>query len=176
MPIVPFDRLPPDARVWLFAASDPLSATDAGRLLDEVDGFLAGWQAHGTPLVCGRDWRHGRFVAVGVDQSAAGASGCSIDGLFRALQRLQSSLGTALVGGGRIFFRDARGDIRCVDRPAFARLAAEGSVGPETPVFDLSVTTAGAYRAAFERPASESWHRELLGAPAAGRASPAASG
>ena len=162
MPIVSFAQLPDDARVWIFAASDPLSAANAEQLLDEVDGFLEHWKAHGEPLTCARDWRDDRFVAIGVDQSTAGASGCSIDGLFRALQRLQSSLGTALVGGGRVFYREAGGDIRCVDRRAFSRLATEGAVGPDTPVFDLSVTSAVAYRGSFERPARDSWHRELL--------------
>jgi hypothetical protein len=162
MPIVPFQQLPPEARVWIFAASDPLAPGEASRLLAEVDAFLGEWNAHGEALTCGRDWRDRRFVAIGVDQTAAGASGCSIDGLFRVLQRLQQALGTALIGGGRVFYREPDGDIRCVDRAAFASLAADGRVGSETPVFDTSVTTARAYRDAFERQAGESWHRELL--------------
>ena len=164
MPIVPFDQLPSDARVWVFAASDPLSPASGRLLLEEVDAFLAGWNAHGAPLTCARDWRDERFVAIGVDQSTAGASGCSIDGLFRTLQRLQSSLGTPLVGGGRVFYRDGDATVRRADRATFARLASEGVVGPDTPVFDLAVVTAGEYREGFERPASASWHRELIDA------------
>jgi hypothetical protein len=174
MPIVSFSQLPDDARVWVFAASDPLPPANAGRLLDEVDAFLEQWQAHGEPLTCARDRRDDRFVVIGVDQSTAGASGCSIDGLFRALQRLQSSLGTTLVGGGRVFYRDNGGTVRCVDRREFSRRAAAGAVGPGTAVFDLSVTTAGAYREGFERPARDSWHRELLTAGDSRPAAPSA--
>jgi hypothetical protein len=162
MPAVPFDTLPDDARLWVFAAADTVTGDAAERLLAEVDRFLAGWAAHGEPLRAARAWRDDRFLAVAVDQSTAGASGCSIDGLFRALQRLEPELGTSLVAGGRVFWRDAGGAVRAADRPRFAAAAREGTVGGSTAVFDTSVTTAGDWRARFERPAGEGWHRSLL--------------
>ena len=97
MPSVPFDTLPDDARLWVFASAEPLGAEQSARLLQEVDAFLATWAAHGDPLRAARDWRDDRFLAVGVDQSTAGASGCSIDGLFRRLQALEPALGTTLL-------------------------------------------------------------------------------
>lgn len=164
MPRVPFESLPDDARVWVFAATSPLDEPAANRLLQAVDEFLAHWNAHGAPLVCGRDWRDDRFLAIGVDQSTAGASGCSIDGLFRTLARLEPELGTSMLGGGRVYYRDADGRVQMATRPAFNALAREGRIGPDTPVFDTALTTAGAWRGAFERPARESWHAELIGA------------
>lgn len=162
MPMVPFDSLPDDARVWVFGASDALRGDLEDALLRHVDSWLAGWQAHGAPLTCARDWRDGHFLAIGVDQSAAGASGCSIDALFHILQGLERTLGTSLVAGGRVFYRDARGDVQCVDRGAYAIRARAGEIGGATPVFDTTVTTAEAYRARFERPALASWHAQLV--------------
>ncbi|MGQ0539864.1 MAG: hypothetical protein ACT4R6_13025, partial [Gemmatimonadaceae bacterium] len=123
---------------------------------------LAGWQAHGLPLTCARDWRDDSFLAVGVDQRDAHASGCSIDGLFRTLQRLEPALGTSLVEGGRVFYRDPDGRIVCVSRAQFAERAAAGVIAASTPVFDTAVTAAAGYREGFEQPASASWHAELL--------------
>src|SRR4030095_2109071 len=114
--------------------------------LDAVDGFLAQWNAHGSPLVCGRAWRDDRFLAVGVDQSTAGASGCSIDGLFRTLARLEPELGTTLLGGGRVYYRDADGRVKAATRKTLGELARAGRIGPDTPTFDTSVTTAAAWR------------------------------
>ena len=167
MPSVPFATLPDDARLWVFAAAAPLDAAAERELLEAVDRFLDRWAAHGHPLRSAREWREGRFLAVGVDQSTAGASGCSIDGLHRALQALEPRLGTSLLGGGRVFWRDAGGAIRAVDRARFAAAAAEGAVTAATPVFDTSVTTVGDWRTRLERPARESWHAALL--PAAAR-------
>src|SRR5258708_6404279 len=109
MPIVPFDTLPDSARVWVFASDRPLDGDRANELLAAVDEYLATWSAHGVPLRCGREWRDARFLAIGVDITAENASGCSIDGLFRRLQQLEQSLGSRLVGGGRVFFRTQSG-------------------------------------------------------------------
>ena len=162
MPIVNFDTLPEDARVWVFGSDRPLDATAARRLLGVVDAHLAQWAAHGAPLTSARDWRDDRFLAVAVDQRTAGASGCSIDALFRQLQTLERELGISIVGGGRIFYRDSTGSVQSTDRTGFADLADHGSVGPETIVFDPTVTTLGAWRHGFERRASESWHGSLI--------------
>jgi hypothetical protein len=163
MPQVPFDALPSDARVWVFGAANELTHPASERLLDTVDAFLGQWNAHGSPLTCGREWRDGRFLAIGVDQSAAGASGCSIDGLFRTLTRLEPELGTSLLGGGRVYYRDLEGRVNAATRKTFSELGREGRIGPETPTFDTSVTTASAWREQFERPARESWHAQLIG-------------
>jgi len=158
MPIVPFESLPDDARLWIFGAEHPLAGPAADRLLTEVDDFLATWRAHGAPLACARDWRDGRFLAIAVDQRTAGASGCSIDGLFRRIQGLQAELGTSFVAGGRVYYRDPAGAIQSVPRHAFAA----AGVTPDTRVFDTALTTAGEYRGGFEKRVAESWHATLL--------------
>lgn len=162
MPLVPFDQLPDDARVWVFGAQAPLDEVDAPRLLSAVDGFLLTWKAHATPLTCARDFRDEHFLAVGVDERASDASGCSIDGLFRVLQRIEEGIGTSMVGGGLVYFRDASGLVLHCTRAQFTAMAAMGEVNGETRVFDLTVTTAGDYRAHFERKAKDGWQRELL--------------
>lgn len=162
MPVIPFQDLPGNARVWVFAASDALPEEKAQPLLGAVDEYMEQWKAHGLPLTCGRDWRDGRFLAIGVDQRDAHASGCSIDGLFRTLQRLEATLGTSLVGGGRVFYRVADGKIVCVSRADFAARAAAGSIADDTPVFDTTVVNAATYRERFEQPAAASWHGALL--------------
>jgi hypothetical protein len=144
--MVEFNALPDDARVWVFAADRALSAPESELLLREVDAFLREWKAHGEPLTCARDWRDSQFLAVGVDQSTTGASGCSIDGLFRVFKALAPAIGTSLLGGGRVFWRDAAGAVRMTDRPGFKRLVAEGSVGVGTSVFDMTVESAGGWR------------------------------
>jgi hypothetical protein len=162
MPRVDFRSLPDDARVWVFAADRPVTGPAAERLLGEVDGFLDGWAAHGQPLTCARDWREDRLLAIAVDQRDAHASGCSVDGLFRILGSLQATIGASLLGGGRVLYRDASGAVRTVSRDEFGTLATQGTVTGETPVFDATVSTAGAWRERLEKPAAESWHAALL--------------
>lgn len=167
MPRIPFDELPDDARIWIFGASDSLSTDTQKRMLSAVDAWLDQWTAHGEPLTCGRDWREGRFLVVGVDQRTAGASGCSIDALFHVLKGLETTLGTTFRGGDRIFYRVGTESIVVADRDSFAALASEGLVDETTPVFDTALSDAGSYRRAFEVPLGGSWHRQLI-SPATG--------
>lgn len=162
MPLVSFDTLPDDARVWVFGSDAPVSPERAAPLLDAVDGFLARWNAHGHPLTSARAWADDHFLVIGVDQSTAGASGCSIDGLFRTLRALEPEIGASLLGGGRVFYRGADGRVRSVDRAAFAALGADGTVSAATPVLDPTVETKRDLRERFERPAREGWAGELL--------------
>ena len=55
MPLVPFESVPDDARVWVFGSDSPLDPPGARRLLADVDAYLAQWNAHGSPLTCARD-------------------------------------------------------------------------------------------------------------------------
>ncbi len=162
MPRVSFESLPPSARVWVFAAERPITGSASERLLDAVDAHLDRWNAHGYPLTCARQWAENRFLAIGVDQTTAGASGCSIDGLFRVLKGLESELGTRLVGGGTVFYRDPSGPIVAVSREEFSELAADGAVRPDTRVFDTTVATVADWRSRFETETARSWHANLL--------------
>lgn len=162
MPLVQIEDLPDSARAWVFGADRTLDQAPAALLLREVDRFLSQWHAHGAPLTVGRDWKYGRFLTVAVDQSTAGASGCSIDGLFRALKALEPRLGASLVTSGCVFYRGPNEAIECVARDLFTALSAQGKIKPDTHVFDSSVTTLGEWRARFELEAAQSWHSGLL--------------
>ena len=162
MPIVPISDLPDSSRAWVFGSDRTLDSAKSEQLLNEVDRFLAGWKAHGAPLRSGRDLRYGRFLTVAVDPTTAGASGCSIDGLFRALKSFETQLGASLVTSGLVFYRDANGEVQSVDRDRFASLSADGRITPATSVFDPTVTTLGEWKARFELIAKNSWHAGLL--------------
>lgn len=162
MPRVPFDELPDSARVWIFPTDRPLDATERGEILSAVDRFLDGWNAHGTPLKGGRDWRHERFLIVGVDEEAAPPSGCSIDALVRVFKEKESELDVRLLDRAPVWYRED-GGIRAVGRGEFRELARDGEVGPGTVVFDPSVTRMEDVRdGSWEGPAARSWHARLL--------------
>ena len=162
MPLVRMEDLPDNSRTWVFGADRDVEESSAKLLLREVDRFLSEWHAHGTPLTVARDWRDNRFLTIAVDQSTAGASGCSIDGLYRSLKALEPKLGASLVTSGLIFYRDANGRIDSADRERFATLSAQGKITPDTRVFDPTVTTLREWRARFELNAEDSWHAKLM--------------
>ena len=162
MPVVQFEELPDSSRTWVFGSDRTLDAAQSKALLTEVDRFLPQWKAHGSDLTVGRDWKYARFLTVAVDQSTAGASGCSIDGLFRTLKSLEPKLGASLVTSGLIFYCDETGEVRSVDREEFAALGAQGRISARTRVFDPTVTSLGEWRARFQLDLKDSWHAKLI--------------
>ena len=163
MPVIPFESLPDSSRVWVFGSDRPLTENGTTVLLDSVDDHLANWKAHGAPLTVSRQWRDGRFLVIGVDQNTAGATGCSIDGLFRVLQDVEREAGASLVGGGRVFYRDAHGTVQSAPRGDLAALSGGGEITHDSVVFDTTITDLGSFRACFERPAKDTWVRDLIG-------------
>lgn len=161
MSVVQFESLPNDSRVWVFGSDKTLDSDQTKMLMSAVDVFLQQWKAHGAELTVGREWRAGRFLTIAVDQSTAGASGCSIDGLFRTLKSLEPKLGASMVTSGLIFYKDSNGAVQSVSREGFTELGTSGQVGPQTRVFDTTVTSLAEWRARFELDLKESWHARL---------------
>ena len=160
MPQVLFSALPAHARLWVFAAERPVTGAAADRLLNEVDAFVSSWQAHGAPLTAARDWRYNQFLLVGVDERAAGVSGCSIDALTRSLKQLESELGLSLLENSPVYYRD-RDTIQRASRAEFKAMAQRGAVTAQTTVFDNTVPTVGALRQ-WETAAGVSWHAKAF--------------
>ena len=164
-----FSDLPDDSRLWVFAASRALTPEESGTLIGRVDEFLAGWQAHGHPVVGARDLRLDQFLLVAADERATGVSGCSIDSLYRVLKEAERDLGIGLLDSSLVFYRDGDGTVRAASRPDFRELLRDGAVDEDTPVFDNTVSTVGALRAGgWDTPLRDSWHARAFPVAAGG--------
>ena len=165
MPMVPFGDLPDSARVWIFAADEPLGDAERARILSAVDSFLDTWTAHGAPLRGGREIVYDRFLVVGVDEGAALPSGCSIDALVRVFKGLESALGRSLLDRSSVWYRGGggAGRVERASRAEFKALARDGKVTGRTVVFDNAVTRMDRFRGGgWEKEARDSWHGRLF--------------
>src|SRR6478609_8663044 len=89
---IPFEKLPPHSRVWLYQADRPFSADEEKIISNSLTNFCSCWEAHGNPLQTSFKIEYHQFVILTVDESSAGASGCSIDGSVRVLKELGNQL------------------------------------------------------------------------------------
>lgn len=154
---VAIDQLSNAADIWIFGISPALDEEKSRVLLGQVDAFLDDWAAHGIPIRGARDLREGSFLIIAADEHRE-RSGCSIDRLFGTLRQLERELGVQILDANRVFLRSGE-RVQAVPRQEFGKRASAS-----TPVFDTTAEQLGAIRTgAWERPASESWHRHLLG-------------
>ena len=162
MPIVPFATLPDESRLWVFGVDRTLAGDEQESFLSAVDLFLETWAAHGAPLICGRDWKWGRFLLVAVDDASVPPSGCSIDAMVGVLRDQERRLGVRVLDNTPVWFVED-GEVRRVSRAEFRKLAEEGAVGPDTVVFDNTVTSLKDARSGrWEGPARASWHQRAF--------------
>ena len=163
MSLVSFESLPDEARLWCFGASQRLDDHQTRRLLASMADFVSEWTAHRHDLRAGFTLLHGRFLLVAVDESAAGASGCSIDALMGQLRSLGTALELDFLDSMPVWYRDPSGHIGTTSRAGFKDLGRMGKVSPGTPVFDLTLTRVADLRAGgLEATAGDTWHRSLL--------------
>jgi hypothetical protein len=154
---------PNEARLWVFGADRALTIAEADAVDRDLEPFVTAWVAHGTNLRAAHVIRENRFVLIAVDETAHGASGCSIDAMVRRLAEVGDLLGLSLVDGSLVWYRDRAGDIVSCDRASFRIRSEQGEIDDSTPVFDLTIQTLGDLRSdLLERPARESWHARLL--------------
>ena len=160
-----FNELPDDARLWIFGANRELTGEEAVALDYCMAEFMHQWHAHRQELSPGWMLRYNRFLFIGLDESEAAASGCSIDSMIHNLKKFEQQSGISFTGTtGDIFYRDSGGSIRRVNRTAFRELAMVGAVQDATIVFDNTLETVGEFRdAKWQVPTEHSWHRQVAG-------------
>lgn len=151
-----------DARIWIFALDKEPTNEQRALISSGLEAILSTWKAHGTPVRGYSEIAADRFIVVGADETETGASGCSIDSLHRSVRELVQRTGLNLSNHDAIFFR-LDGKVAAASRPEFGELVRSGKIGPNTMVFDNSITTAGQLNGGrWELPFSASWHSKAF--------------
>lgn len=153
---IDFDKLPDNARVWVYQANRPLTDGDRTTIEQALQPALGQWAAHGQALLASAQVRENRFVVVGVDEGYNLPSGCSIDSSVRTLRQLGESLGIDF------FDRSAAiqvpdGSVQTIELPAIKNAVSAGIVTPETPVFNTLVKTKAELMTNWHLRANDSW-------------------
>lgn len=153
-----FSALGDHSRLWIFPLPRALSPSEAIQVRDSLREFVAGWKAHGAPVVGAFEVRHSQCVLVAADEQQTGVGGCSIDGLYRTVERMCAGLGVTFLSPA--FVQSFQNGTLTVDtREEFQSKVRSGVVGAETIVLDNTITTLGDLRkGGWEKVCRESWH------------------
>jgi hypothetical protein len=156
-----FQHFPPETRVWIYQSNKPFSEAMQPELRQHVDQFAQHWVSHNQQLRAHGDVLHGRFILLAVDESQAGASGCSIDKSVHFLQQLGGTLRVDLFD--RMTFAWMENDeVKTANSEEFAELYREGKINDETLVFDNLVKTKLELEENWLKPLNKSWHKRFV--------------
>jgi hypothetical protein len=150
------------SRVWIYQADKELTDEQAAELLVLMNKFSAEWTAHNHQLKAKAEIRYNRFIILVVDESQAGASGCSIDKSVNFLKRIEQEFGINLFDRFNFAYREGE-KVLSVPRHQFEALLKEGKINSNTIVFNNLVPTLADLETKWEVPFKNSWHPQLFG-------------
>ena len=152
--------MPDETRVWIYQCDRELTPEEDEKVKALTRDFIEGWAAHNVKLKAAGEVYFRRFVCLFADESAAGASGCSIDSSVRFVQGLERMLGTSLTNRFQMTYLD--GDaVKSVHLNSMPESYASGAITGETLVFNNLAATLGDMKANWPMPLKDSWHMKF---------------
>lgn len=159
--LVDFEQLPQESRIWIYQSNRKFSEDELSFIQKQTAGFLEQWTAHGANLEAGFELKHQRFIVIGLNQSNASASGCSIDASVHFIQSLEKALEVDLLDKMNVTFYSGE---YLAHKPLaeFKKMAKNRAISKNTVVFNNLVNTKAEYLDHWEVPAKDSWHARFL--------------
>lgn len=159
--MAPYEALSPQSRVWIYQSSRPFAPSEIPQIRQLLDQFATQWVSHNRQLKSHADLFHDRFIVLMVDETQAGASGCSIDASVHFLRQLAELFGVDLFD--RLTFAYKRGDsVETAGQDEFIHKVKSGEIPENTLVFDNLVATKDLFEKSWLKPLEQSWHMRLV--------------
>jgi len=149
-------QMPASSRVWVYKANRFMNAAETALAMQKARAFTAQWAAHGKALTATAFVQDNLWLVFVVDESKEGASGCSIDKVFRLVQELEQQLG--LLFTDRLLLAwDNNGHTELTPLAAIQ----EAGITADTLIYDDTVQTLGHWNTRVKK-AGESWLQRFL--------------
>ena len=150
------------SRVWIYQSDKELTDEQTAELHDLLNKFATSWTAHNHQLKAKAEVRYNRFLILIVDESQAGASGCSIDKSVNFMKQIEQHYGINLFDRFNMAYRDGE-QVLAAPRHEFEELLRSGKINAQTIVFNNLVQDLQQLETRWEVPYNESWHPQLFG-------------
>lgn len=150
-----------DSKVWIYPISRRLTDSEAEFVENQLTTFCKNWTAHDQKLQATGEIFENRLVILTVDESLAGASGCSIDKSVHFLERLGEQLRVDFFD--RLTFGWLENErVNFGNLSEFSTRARAADFEPNTLMLNTLSKNRAEILERFWMPFSESWHRRLV--------------
>jgi len=152
----------PQSRVWVYTSDRRLTDAESAHAQTQLSTFCEQWTAHNQALKAATEIIDNQFIVLLVDETQAGASGCSIDKSVHFLEDLGQAVGADFFERMRFGWIDAEGNMQMSSRDEFSALVKNGRITADTPVVNTLVQTKQDLEMKWLLPFGKSWHKRLL--------------
>lgn len=156
-----YNVLSPESRVWVYQSDRILSDAETESVNAVIQNFVRDWTSHSRELNSYGKVVDNAFVVLMVDESKAGASGCSIDKSVHFIQQLGRKLEVDFMNRMNFAVKDNSG-LKILNANAFKEAYKKGDISDDSTVIDTLIKTKRDFEAAFQKPLKESWHKRFV--------------
>lgn len=149
------------SRVWIYQADRELSIIEVEELNIILNSFVESWTAHNQQLKATYEIKYNRFITLIVDETQAGASGCSIDKSVHLMKDLEMKFQINLFDRFNIAYK-VNDTVYNTSRAGFEELINQGSINQNTIVFNNLVNTYKDYLENWETTFENSWNQKVF--------------
>jgi uncharacterized protein YjcR len=150
-----------NSRVWVYQSDKKLTDEVIQQIQQHLNSFTAEWTAHNNQLKAKAEIRYNRFLILIVDETQAGASGCSIDKSVRFMQNLEREFNINLFDRFNLAYKQAD-EVLSLPRNGFEVLLKQGAINTDTIVYNNLVQNLTELQTKWEVPFKDSWHIQLF--------------
>lgn len=152
----------PESRIWVYVSNRRLSDEESAFVQDRLRMFAQQWTAHNQALKSTAEVFDNQVLLLMVDETQAGASGCSIDKSVHILEDLGAHIGADFFERMVFFYVDAEGNIQAADKATFAQTVENGDITHETLVLNTLIQRKKEFEGKWLVPFENSWHKRLF--------------
>ena len=158
---VNFDELPLQSRVWVFQSSRIMTSSEQSSIHDAVKHFVHKWSTHGVQMLASHVLFHNCFVVIAADEQKQAASGCSIDSFTALFKAFGTQYNLSFFDRFSIAHK-TNDKVVISNLDDFKQLIGDGSITPDTLVFNNLIEQRQDLSTKWELPLKESWQKRYL--------------
>jgi hypothetical protein len=149
------------SKTWIYQSDRAFTKEEGIEIEGQINVFCENWVSHSNELKAAGQLVNNRFIVLMVDESNAGASGCSIDKSVHFIKSIGSKYKTDMFDRMNFAYQ-VDGEIKTADREEFVELYNNNTINDNTLVFDNLVSNKADFENKWIKPLKDSWHSRMV--------------
>jgi hypothetical protein len=154
----------PDSRVWVYSCNRSLTDAESAEVQNQLDSFCKQWTAHNQALMATAEVFNHQFVILMVDETQAGASGCSIDKSVHFLEGLGAALKVDFFERMRFAWVGENDEMHFANQAELSAAVKDQRITGDTLMANTMVLNKRDLAEKWLVPFQQSWHRRIAAA------------
>lgn len=156
-----YNLMSPDSKVWIYQSNLRFTDEEIEEIDTQIKNFVTQWVSHNNALKAYGKLYLNRFIILMVDESQAGASGCSIDKSVHFIKAMGFHHGVDFFDRMNFAYKIGE-ELQTAHRDKFANLYQNGEINDSTLVYNNLVKDKKEFENSWVIPLKNSWHARMV--------------